>query len=42
MRKDIEDTFGILKGRFRILKLPIIFHKKEQIDNVGALRLCLA
>jgi hypothetical protein len=34
VRKDIEDTFGILKGRFRILKLPINYHKKEQIDNV--------
>jgi hypothetical protein len=34
VRKDIEDVFGILKGRFRILKLPLMFHKKEEIDNV--------
>ena len=33
-RKDIECTFGILKGRFRILKSPIRFHKKSEIDNV--------
>jgi hypothetical protein len=34
VRKDIEDVFGILKGRFRILKLPLMFHKKAQIDNI--------
>jgi hypothetical protein len=34
VRKDIEDAFGILKGRFRILKLPILYQKKEYIDNV--------
>jgi hypothetical protein len=34
VRKDIEDVFGILKGRFRILKLPILYQKKEYIDNV--------
>ena len=34
VRKDIEDIFGVLKGRFRVLKLPILLHKKEQIDNM--------
>ena len=33
-RKDVEDFFGILKGRFRILKLPNQFHSKKKIDNV--------
>lgn len=33
-RKDVERFFGILKGRFRCLKLPILFHKKEDIDNM--------
>ncbi|CAM9724983.1 unnamed protein product, partial [Ectocarpus sp. 4 AP-2014] len=33
-RKDVECFFGILKGRFRINKLAIPFHKKEYIDNV--------
>jgi hypothetical protein len=31
-RKDIERAFGILKGRFRCLKLPILFQKKHYID----------
>lgn len=34
VRKDVECCFGILKGRFRILKLAIQFHKKEDIDHV--------
>ncbi len=34
MMKDIEYVFGILKGRFRILKLPLMYHKKEEIDNI--------
>jgi hypothetical protein len=34
VRKDIECIFGVLKGRFRILKLPILFHKKTEIDNM--------
>ena len=34
VRNDVECFFGILKGRFRILKLPIIFRKKSDIDNV--------
>eukprot|EP00961_Rhodomonas_salina_P039642 532443-Rhodomonas_salina.1 len=34
--KDIETqrTFGVLKGRFRILKLPVLLHKKDKVDNV--------
>jgi hypothetical protein len=34
VRKDVECTFGILKGRFRSLKLPIYFHNAEAIDNM--------
>ena len=34
VRKDVECTFGILKGRFRILKVPMPFHTKERVDNV--------
>ena len=34
VRKDAERFFGILKGRFRILKLPILFRSRERIDNV--------
>ena len=34
MRKDVECTFGILKGRFRALKLPIYFQTAEAIDNM--------
>lgn len=34
VRKDVECFFGILKGRFRILKLRIPYHKKEHIDNI--------
>jgi len=29
VRKDVECAFGRLKGRFRILKLPLRFHKIE-------------
>ena len=32
MRKDIECAFGILKGRFRILKYGMRFHKVEHCD----------
>ena len=32
VRKDVECTFGIMKGRFRILKLPIEFHHEQMID----------
>ena len=34
VRKDVECFFGIVKERFRLLKLPIIFRKKEDIDNI--------
>ncbi|CAM9826734.1 unnamed protein product [Sphacelaria rigidula] len=33
VRKDIECFFGRLKGRFRFLKLPILFREKERVDN---------
>ncbi|CAN0416889.1 unnamed protein product, partial [Ascophyllum nodosum] len=33
VRKDVECFFGILRGRFRILKLPILFRSRERIDN---------
>ena len=32
MQKDIECAFGILKGRFRILKYGMRFHKVEHCD----------
>lgn len=35
-RKDVECTFGILKGRFRILKLPLQFHEVEFINQIFA------
>ena len=34
VRKDIECFFGRLKGRFRILKLPIVYQDKAQIDDI--------
>jgi len=34
IRKDVECVFGILKGRFRILKLPFEFENEAHIDNV--------
>jgi hypothetical protein len=34
VRKDIENVFGKLKGRFRILKLPLSYHNKDDIDNI--------
>ena len=33
-RKHVECAFGILKARFRILKLPIRMHKFEEIDDM--------
>lgn len=33
VRKDIECFFGRLKARFRLLKTPVSFHKKIDIDN---------
>jgi hypothetical protein len=34
MRKDVECTFGILKGRFRILKSGVRLHKIESTDKI--------
>lgn len=34
VRKDVECTFGVLKGRFRCLKLPIFYNSKDNIDNM--------
>lgn len=34
VRKDVECVFGILKGRFRCLKLPIYLHDKPTIDSM--------
>ncbi|CAB1107876.1 unnamed protein product [Ectocarpus sp. CCAP 1310/34] len=34
VRKDGECFFGILKGRFRILKLRLGYRSKEDIDNI--------
>jgi Plant transposon protein len=35
-RKDVERFFGILKGRFRCLKLPIYVQSQDKIDNMFA------
>lgn len=34
VRKDVECFFGILKGRFRILKLRLGYHSRDDIDNI--------
>lgn len=34
MRKDVECFFGVLKGRFRVLKLRLTYHSRESIDNI--------
>ena len=34
VRKDVECTFGILKGRFTTLKSPLRYHKIEHLDNI--------
>ena len=34
VREDVECAFGVLKGRFRCLKLPIYYHNKDHIDNM--------
>ena len=34
MRKDVECTFGILKGRWRILKSGIRLHGVDVADNI--------
>ena len=40
MRKDVECTFGILKGRWRILKLGIWLQGVESVDQI--LLMCCA
>jgi hypothetical protein len=34
VRKDVECTFGILKRRFRTLKVPMQYWAKEDVDNI--------
>jgi DDE superfamily endonuclease len=34
MWKDVECTFGIMKGRFRILKTGIRLHRVEATDKI--------
>ena len=34
MRKDVECTFGIMKGRFRILKAGVRVHGVEAVDRI--------
>ena len=34
VRKRIECVFGLNKQRFRLLKTPMLFKTKSQIDNV--------
>ena len=34
VRKDVGSFFAALKGRFRILKLNMGYHKKEDMDSV--------
>lgn len=34
VRKDVERAFGIIKGRFRCLKVGLLFHFQEDIDNL--------
>lgn len=34
VRKDVECFFGRLKGRFRLLKLPIMMRTPKEVDNV--------
>ena len=34
IRKDVERTFGILKGRFRVLKSGICLHGVDVTDNI--------
>ena len=33
-RKHVECAFGILKARFRILKLPLLMHSCQEIDDI--------
>jgi hypothetical protein len=34
VRKDVECFFGVLKGRFRILKLPIQYQDEKRVDTL--------
>ena len=34
MRKDVECTFGIMKGRWRILKTGVRLHSTESVDRI--------
>lgn len=34
VRKDVECSFGMLKGRFRVLKSAITIRDKTQVDNI--------
>ena len=34
VRKDVECTFGSLKGRFRCLKVPIFYNTRDVVDNM--------
>lgn len=34
VRKDVECSFGILKGRFQILRSRILFHSQRKVDNI--------
>jgi hypothetical protein len=34
VQKDVECTFGSLKMRFKILKIPIMYRHVEHVDNV--------
>lgn len=37
VRKDVECTFGVLKNRFRILKVPLLCcgkHGQDKVDNI--------
>jgi len=34
VRKDVECCFGRLKGRFRVLKLPMRFQDSDKVDSI--------
>ena len=34
MRKDVECTFGILKKRFRVLRIPMLYRSHEMIGHI--------
>lgn len=37
VRTDVECCFGIVEGRFRALKLPILLHERETVHNMHVL-----